>query len=351
MPSPIRSDLIAVGTTDLEVGRAVLVTEAAGLNMLAATLDGRFAEAVDLLAGATGRVVVSGMGKSGHVGRKLAATLASTGTPAQFVHPAEASHGDLGMIVAGDAVLALSNSGETAELADLVAHTRRYAIPLVAITQRDGSTLARAADVALLLPNASEACPMGLTPTTSTTMQMALGDALAVALLTRRGFTAADFRQFHPGGTLGARLRRVRDLMHVGDAVPLATADLPMDRALVLITEKRFGCIGVVAAPDSPARAAPATDQASAGTEAGRLIGIVTDGDLRRSMGPDLLGRSVGEIMTHAPRTIGADALAVEALNIMNTPGRLITSLFVVDHAGRPVGIVHIHDLLRAGAA
>jgi arabinose-5-phosphate isomerase len=438
MPSTARADLVAVGTSDLEVGRSVLATEAAGLRALEAGLDERFAAAVELLATTSGRVVVSGMGKSGHVARKIAATLASTGTPAQFVHPAEASHGDLGMIVAGDAVLALSNSGETAELADLVAHTRRFGVPLVAITMRADSTLALAADVALLLPQAAEACPMGLTPTTSTTMQMAIGDALAVALLTRRGFTAADFRQFHPGGKLGARLRRVRDLMHRDDAMPLAPADLPMDRALLLITEKHFGCLGVVAgeaapgeppadhtqasdkvardlrSPDLrpadsrdiaglpagsppigglPATALPAelprsdrpptdSDQAdSPGTSAsiagsqrtgspvadgsapaaaatdpqpqrrGQLIGIVTDGDLRRAMGPDLLQRTVGEVMTHAPRTIGPDALAAEALHAMNARGRPITALFVVDREGRPVGILHIHDLLRAGVA
>jgi arabinose-5-phosphate isomerase len=310
----------------------VLQTEAQGLTALAAGLDERFTAAVDALTSAAGRVVVSGMGKSGHVARKIAATLASTGTPALFVHPAEASHGDLGMIVSGDAVLALSNSGETTELADLVAHTRRFGLKLVAITARDDSALATAADVALILPQAAEACPMGLAPTTSTTMQMALGDALAVALLTRRGFTAADFRQFHPGGKLGARLRRVRDLMHQGDAMPLAQPDLPMDRALLLITEKRFGCLGVAGAD-------------------GRLAGIVTDGDLRRAMGPDLLSRTVGAIMTRSPRTIGADALAAEALHVMNARERPVTTLFVVDTANRPVGILHIHDLLRAGVA
>ena len=319
-------------SADLDVARSVLRTEAAGLRALAERLDGGFARAVDLLAGATGRVAVTGMGKSGHVARKIAATLASVGTPALFVHPAEASHGDLGMIVAGDAVLALSNSGETAELADLVAHTRRFALPLVAITARADSALAGAADVALLLPPAAEACPMGLAPTTSTTMQMALGDALAVALLTRRGFTAADFRQFHPAGRLGARLKRVRELMHTNDAVPLAPPETVMDRALLLITEKRFGCLGV-------------TDPA------GRLIGIVTDGDLRRAMSPDLLSRRVGEIMTRAPRTIGPDALAAEAMHAMNARGRPITSLFVVDPHGMPVGILHVHDLLRAGVA
>lgn len=310
----------------------MLNTEAAGLLSLAASLGERFGQAIDCLGDVAGRVVVSGMGKSGHVGRKIAATLASTGTPSLFVHPAEASHGDLGMVVAGDAVLALSNSGETAELADLVAHSRRFALPLVAITGRAGSTLAKAADVALILPKAPEACPMGLAPTTSTTMQMALGDAIAVALLTRRGFTAADFQSFHPGGRLGARLQRVRELMHEGDAVPLAPPDLKMDAALVRMTEKRFGCLGIV-------------------NGAGRLVGIITDGDLRRGMGPDLLSRKTGEVMTPAPRTIGGEALAVEALHAMNAHERPITTLFVVDQAGRPEGILHIHDLLRAGVA
>jgi arabinose-5-phosphate isomerase len=317
---------------DLDVARLVLRTEAAGLQALAACLDDSFGRAVDLLAGATGRVVVSGMGKSGHIARKIASTFASTGTAALFVHPAEASHGDLGMIVPGDAVLALSNSGETVELADLVAHSRRFGLPLMAITAHAGSALAKAADVALTLPSAAEACPMGLAPTTSTTMQMALGDALAVALLTRRGFTEADFHQFHPGGRLGTRLRRVRDVMHTGDAVPLAPPDTVMDRALLLITEKRFGCLGVVDA-------------------AGRLIGIVTDGDLRRAMGPDLLSRNVTEIMTCSPRTIPPDALAVEALHAMNARERPITTLFVVDADNRPLGILHVHDLLRAGVA
>jgi arabinose-5-phosphate isomerase len=326
--TPSRRDL----SDDLTVARSVLETEAGGLRALAAGLNDGFSRAVTLLAGATGRVVVSGMGKSGHVAHKIAATFASTGTPAMFVHPAEASHGDLGMVVPGDAVLALSNSGETAELADLVAHTRRFALPLVAITARAGSALAQAADVALLLPDAPEACPMGLAPTTSTTMQMALGDALAVALLTRRGFSEADFRQIHPGGKLGSRLKRVRDLMHDGDAMPLATGDVKMHRALLLITEKQFGCLGVTDA-------------------AGRLAGIVTDGDLRRSMGPDLLSRQVQDVMTHAPRTIGPDALAAEALHAMTGRDRKITSLFVVDPAGRPVGILHLHDLLRAGLA
>jgi arabinose-5-phosphate isomerase len=324
--------VLATETDDLDVARGVLATEAAGLRALAASLDGSFNRAVDLLAAVSGRIVVSGMGKSGHIARKIAATLASTGTPALFVHPAEASHGDLGMIVPGDAVLALSNSGETVELADLVAHARRFGLPLIGITARSGSTLAEAADVALLLPATAEACPMGLAPTTSTAMQMALGDALAVALLTRHGFTAAEFRQFHPGGRLGARLRRVRDLMHTGDAVPLAGPDTPMDRALLLMTEKRFGCLGVV-------------------DERQRLVGIITDGDLRRAIGSDLFARHAGEVMTLSPRTIGPEALAAEALHEMNARSRPITTLFVVDPAGRPIGILHVHDLLRAGLA
>ncbi len=324
--------LVVAAETDIDVARAVLHAEAAGLHALADGLDGAFVRAVDLLARTSGRVVVSGMGKSGLVGRKVAATLASTGTPAMFVHPAEASHGDLGMIVAGDSVLALSNSGETTELADLIAHAKRFGLPLLAITGRLGSTLAGAADIALILPPAGEACPTGMAPTTSTTMQMALGDALAVALLTRRGFTAGDFHQFHPGGRLGARLRRVRELMHEGAAMPLGPASMPMDQALLVMTEKHFGCLGVTAAD-------------------GSLAGIVTDGDLRRHMGPDLLRQTVGAIMTHGPRTIGPDALAAEALHIMNAPDRPITALFVVGPDKAPIGILHLHDVLRAGLA
>ena len=317
---------------DLVVAREVLATEASGLRALAASLDDGFARALELLAAAMGRIVVTGMGKSGHVARKISATLASTGTPALFVHPAEASHGDLGMMVAGDVVLALSNSGETAELADIIAHSRRFGLPLVAITGNRHSTLGRAADAVVELPAAAEACPMGLAPTTSTTMQLALGDAIAVALLTRRGFGPADFQTFHPGGKLGARLRRVGDLMSRGDALPLAEPNTVMDVALLRMTEKRFGCLGVVGGD-------------------GRLVGILTDGDLRRAMGPDLLSRRVGELMTPAPRTIGPDALAAEALHAMNAGGRPITTLFVVDPGHRPVGILHIHDLLRAGVA
>jgi arabinose-5-phosphate isomerase len=315
---------------DVSVGQTVLRIGAAALLQLADGIGASFQTAVECLAATSGRVVVTGIGKSGLVARKIAATLASTGTPALFVHPAEASHGDLGMIVAGDAVLALSNSGEATELADLVAHAKRFGLQLIAITARAHSTLAQAADITLLLPAAKEACPMGLAPTTSTTMQMALGDALAVALLTRRGFNEADFRTIHPGGRLGAQLQRVEHLMHTGEELPLAAADVPMDAALLVMTQKRFGCLGVI-------------------DDTGRLIGVLTDGDLRRAMGPDLLTRRVGEIMNPAPRTITPDALAAAALRDMNDPRRPITSLFVVTRSGTVAGILHIHDLLRAG--
>ena len=323
-------DSVTSSPDDVSVARQVLGIEAQALAALAASLDGAFSAAVAALAAVAGRIVVSGMGKSGHVARKIAATLASTGAPALFVHPAEASHGDLGMVVAGDAVMALSNSGETAELADLVAHTRRFALPLVAITSAGDSSLARAADHVLLLPPEPEACPNGLAPTTSTTMQLALGDALAVALLTRRGFGPADFQAIHPGGKLGARLRRVRDVMHRGDALPLLPPETLMDAAILEMSRKRFGCVGAVDA-------------------GGRLVGILTDGDLRRAMGPDLLARSIEALMTRRPRTIGPDALAAEALHALNAGS--ISALFVVDPGGEPVGIVHVHDLLRDGIA
>ncbi len=316
-------------TTTIAAGRLVLEAEAGALVEVAAGLGDDFAAAVDLIDAIEGRVVVTGMGKSGHVARKIAATLASTGTPALFVHPAEASHGDLGMITTADLVLALSNSGETAELRDLVFYAKRYGIPLVAVTARRDSTLGRAADDALVLPPLKEACPMGLTPTSSTTAMLALGDALAVALLRRRGFSAHDFSVFHPGGKLGSRLMRVEALMHRGDDLPLATEATPLQEAIVEMTGKRLGCVGVVGAD-------------------GRLVGILTDGDLRRHLGEGLLHRAVGEVMTEAPRTIEAKALVAEALAQMNRYA--ITVLFVVED-GRPVGALHLHDCLRAGVA
>jgi arabinose-5-phosphate isomerase len=308
----------------------VLGLEAQALTALAGALDSGFARALDLLAGAAaGRVIVTGMGKSGHVARKIAATLASTGTPAQYVHPGEASHGDLGMITRADAVLALSNSGETAELGDLVAHAKRFDIRLVAITARAGSALAQAADATLLLPAVAEACPMGLAPTTSTTMMLALGDALAVALLERRGFTREDFHVLHPGGRLGKRLLRVADIMHAGDELPLAPLGASMREAILVMTAKTWGCVGVV-------------------DKAGRLVGVITDGDIRRHIAEALLDRQVEQIMNQAPKTIRPGALAAEALGVMNA--RKVTQLFVVD-AERPVGLVRMHDVLRAGVA
>ncbi|HVL73308.1 MAG TPA: KpsF/GutQ family sugar-phosphate isomerase [Beijerinckiaceae bacterium] len=292
-------------------------------------LGAPFAAAVALIAAAPGRVIVTGMGKSGHVGRKLAATLTSTGTAAYFVHPGEASHGDLGMIRPDDVIVALSWSGETGELSDLIAYAKRFRVALVAITARPDSTLGREADVCLAVPNAREACPNGLAPTTSTTMQLALGDALAIALLETRGFSASDFRVYHPGGRLGALLKQVRDVMHAGDRLPVVPLGTAMADAVVVQSEKGFGCVLVVD-----------------GT--GRLAGIVTDGDLRRHMSPDLLARTVDEVMTRDPKAVAPDMLLAEALEFVET--RKVAALPVVAD-GRPVGLVHVLDLLRAGAA
>ncbi len=302
---------------------------AALADALANGLGEGFAAAVAAIAASDGRVIVTGMGKSGHVGRKIAATLASTGTPAHFVHPGEASHGDLGMIMPQDVVLALSWSGETSELADVVAHAKRFRVTLVGVTSNADSALGREADIALVLPKAAEACPNGLAPTTSTTMQMVLGDALAVALLEGRGFTAGDFRVYHPGGKLGARLKQVGAIMHSGDRLPLVPRGMKMSDALVVMSGKGFGCLLVTEAD-------------------GRLAGIVTDGDLRRHMGPDLVGRSVESVMTPDPRTVPPTTLVAEALEIVET--RQIGALIVAE-AGRPMGLVHVLDLLRAGAA
>jgi arabinose-5-phosphate isomerase len=317
---------------DVASVRRVLLAESDALKILADQQTDAISRALDLLTvKGGGRVIVSGMGKSGHVGRKISATLASTGTPSMFVHPAEASHGDLGMITRHDALLALSNSGETPELTDVVQYSRRYAIPLVAMTSRADSALAQAADIALILPKVDEACPMGLAPTTSTTLMLALGDALAVALLERKGFSSADFQIFHPGGQLGRRLLRVTDLMHAGEELPLVAAAMPMGQVLLVMTNKSFGCVGVL-------------------DEAGQhLGGVITDGDLRRHMDPSLFGRTAADVMTANPKTTRPKALAAEALHVMNA--RSITSLFVVDEENRPVGIIHMHDCLRAGIA
>ena len=311
-------------STYLDTARRVIATEAEGLAVLSAGLGDRMARAVETIVAARGRVVVSGMGKSGHIGRKIAATFASTGTPAQFVHPAEASHGDLGMVAEGDVVIVLSNSGETPEIADIVAHTRRFNIPLIGVASRESSTLIRQSDVALILPAAPEACGKGIVPTTSTTMMLALGDALAVALMEHRKFTPEHFRTFHPGGKLGAQLSRVGDLMH--EDMPLVAEDTPMTEALLEISQKGYGVTGVTG-------------------QAGELVGIITDGDLRRHM-QGLLDHSAADVMTAHPRTIRPDQLAEAALAEMQS--RKITCLFAVED-GQPRGILHIHDCLRAG--
>jgi arabinose-5-phosphate isomerase len=326
-------------TTDPAADKAVssalrtLGTERDGLTVLMEAigngLGAVFTAAVDRIAAAPGRVIVSGMGKSGHVARKIAATLASTGTPAHYVHPAEASHGDLGMIQPDDVILALSWSGETTELADLIGYAKRFRVPLIALTSDADSTLGHAADLCLALPKAREACPNGLAPTTSTTMQLALGDALAIALLERRGFTAEHFRVFHPGGKLGARLKLVRDVMHKNERLPIVGVGARMDEAIDEIGRKGFGSV-IVVHPD------------------GTLAGIVTDGDLRRNLRPDLRTLPVSSIMTRTPRTIAPDDLLATALEIQETSK--ITALIVVENQ-RPIGLVHYLDLLRAGAA
>ncbi len=315
----------------LDTARRVINTEASALNTLANSLDSSFRDGIDILMNATGRVIVTGIGKSGHIARKIAATLASTGTPAQFVHPAEASHGDLGMITSNDVVLAISNSGEAPELADLVAYSRRFNIPLVGITKNPESALGSQSDVVLLLPDLPEACGTGVVPTTSTTMTLAMGDAVAVALMENRSFTAVHFRDFHPGGKLGAQLARVSDLMHPGDEMPLVARDTPMSEALIEISQKSMGVVAVTG-------------------ENGALVGIITDGDLRRHM-DGLLSLTAADVMTTSPTTIHPGALAVEAVALMNN--RKITCVFAVDPKGPaiPQGILHIHDCLRVGLA
>ena len=324
---PLKKTASRPEETDLEAARRVLETEARAIDSLAVTLDNHFEYALDVFTKCSGRIMVTGMGKSGHVARKIAATMASTGTPAQFVHPGEASHGDLGMITRDDAVLVLSNSGETSEINDIVSYTRRFRIPLVVITAGQGSSLAEAADIALITPEFEEACSLGLAPTTSTTVMLALGDALAVALLNRGGFSTDEFHVLHPLGRLGTKLVRVEDLMHRGDEVPLIDLGTLMPEALLAMTNKRFGCVGIVGST-------------------GCLSGVITDGDLRRHMNPDLLNKTTDDVMTTDPKTIPPHALAAEALEIMNS-GR-ITSLFVVEEE-LPIGIIHIHDCLRAG--
>jgi arabinose-5-phosphate isomerase len=317
-------------SADLAAARRVLTTASEALTLLADALNGDFSHAVGLMLAAKGRIIVSGMGKSGHVARKTAATLSSTGTPAYFVHPAEASHGDMGAITRQDVLLLLSWGGETAELSDLITYAKRHRIPIIAIGANPESTLIKAADVQLVLPRAPEACPMGMAPTTSTTMMLSLGDALAVALMERKGFSPDQYRDFHPGGSLGRALIRVSDLMHSGDAVPLAQSDTPMRDLLLTMASGRLGCVGIVDAK-------------------GRLAGIVTDGDIRRHVA-GIETRKAGEVMTANPKIARPDQLAAEALALMTE--NKITQLFVLaQHDPRPLGVIHIHDCLRAGIA
>ena len=318
-----------MSTPFIDTARRVIRTEADALTILADGLDDRFRQAIDLLIATRGRVIVTGIGKSGHIAKKVAATLASTGTPAQFVHPAEASHGDLGMITGDDVVLAISNSGEAPELANLISYSRRFSIPLLGITSREASSLGAQCDVVLLLPQLPEACGTGVVPSTSTTMTLAMGDAVAIALMENRSFTAEHFREFHPGGKLGARLSRVADLMHTGDSLPVVKDDAPMSDALMMMSSKSFGVVIV-------------TDLA------GSLQGIITSGDLGRHL-DGLMSKTTRDVMTTTPVTIAPDALAEKAVAIMND--RKITCLLVIEPNGTniPAGLIHIHDCLRVG--
>ena len=323
--SPLASALRTISAEQKGLNALVEALEAPGEDGLGAA----FQRAVELISRAQGRVIVTGLGKSGHVARKIAATLASTGQPASFVHAAEASHGDLGMMQNGDVVVAISWSGETVELAAIITYVKRFAIPLIAVTASPDSALGREADILLRLPMVPEACPNGVAPTTTTTMQMVLGDALAIALLEGKGFTARDFRVFHPGGKLGAKLAYVRDVMHRGERIPRIRVGAKMADAIVEMSSKGFGCVGVF-------------------DQGGALVGIITDGDLRRHLRSNLLvDTPVEEVMTRSPRTIAPDALVAEALELIS---RKISALLVVE-AGEVVGIVHFHDLLGSGAA
>jgi len=322
-----------VSFQDIPVGQHVLSLQVEALKTLESSLGASFVSAVEILAKAKGRVIVTGVGKSGHVARKMSATFASTGTPAQFVHAAEASHGDMGMITDQDVIIALSNSGEAKELTDMVNYAKRYGIPLLGMTSKAESTLAKASDVPLVMPTHKEGCSIGMAPTTSTTLMMAYGDALAVALMERRGFSKEDFGVFHPGGKLGQQLMRVSELMHQDDRLPVVTESDAMSHVMVVMTEKALGCAGVTNAD-------------------GVLIGIVTDGDLRRHMSDDLVSKTAGEVMSPNPVTISPEKLASEALGLMqnNEKNRPISAIFAtVDR--KPVGLLHLHDCLRVGLA
>jgi arabinose-5-phosphate isomerase len=325
-------NLIETGV--LDSARRTLGTERRALESLEQAFDGDlagpFLQAVEKIGAISGRVIVTGVGKSGHIGVKIAATLASTGTPAFFMHAAEANHGDLGMVGKGDAVVALSKGGESAELRNIIAYTRRFSIPLIAMTCSAESSLGKSSDIVLLMPNVQEACPHGLAPTTSTMMQLAMGDALAIALLEARGFTARDFHVFHPGGKLGAALSHVADIMHTGERVPLVARGTSLPEAISTLSRKHFGCVGIL-------------------DEDGRLCGIVTEGDMARNLTRNLSQLSVDDIMTSSPKTVKANVLATAALALLNKHS--IGALIVVDDDNRPVGLVHFHDLLRIGVA
>ena len=317
--------------TDIASAKRTIDREVEALRMMENQFDENLTKALDMIQETKGRIIVTGMGKSGHIARKIAATLASTGTPSFFVHPAEASHGDLGMVTNDDKIIAISNGGESRELSDILLYAKRYGIPLIAITKNPESTLGKAGDIVLKLPDDGEACPLGLAPTSSTTATLVLGDVLAIALMERKGFTKTDYKQRHPGGKLGAILQKVSDLMHKGDDMPIVNEDTPMQEALLVMTSKMLGCVGII-------------------DNSGKLVGIITDGDLRRWLTSDVLNKKVSDVMTKNPKVVSPDILAAEALNIMNNTGRGITQLFAVQD-GKPVGIIHIHDCLRIGAA
>ncbi len=317
--------------SDKYVARQTIDREIEALKAMEKDLNENLSQVLDVLQKTKGRVIVTGMGKSGHIGCKIAATMASTGTPAFFLHPSEASHGDLGMVTKDDTVIAISNSGESKELLDILTYCRRFSIPLIAITKNPESSLGKNSDLILRLPQNREACPLGLAPMSSTTATLVMGDILAAALMVRKGFTEQDFRLRHPGGKLGAILRHVSDIMHTGDEMPLISEDAIMQEALMTMSAKMLGCVGIV-------------------NKEGELVGVITDGDLRRWMAPNLIEEKVSKVMTKNPRTCTADVLIAEAVNIMNNTGRGITNMFVVE-GKKPVGIVHIHDCLRAGVS
>jgi arabinose-5-phosphate isomerase len=328
-----KAEPASASRSDVATAERVLNCAREAIEALGKSLDGGFGRAVDVILSVNGRVIVSGMGKSGHIARKIAATFASTGTPAHFVHPAEASHGDLGVVTRNDALMVLSNSGETPELSDLITFAKRFSVPLIGIAAREDSTLLRAADVALRLPRMKEACPMGLAPTTSTTLMLVLGDALAVALMERRGFTPDQYRDLHPGGALGKSLIRVGDIMHTGEALPLVGKETSLRNALEVMSQKGFGCTGIV-------------------DPEGRLVGIFTDGDLRRSVSRLTADSRIDELMTTSPKTAAPAELAAQALAFMNGHSPKLNVLFVIDpsdNSRRPIGILHLHDCLRAG--